>query len=377
MGIETAFNSAPTVTYGDTSFTVYESSRTGYAITYSWVSGPCSWSAGATFTPTSAGDCVVKASTPATADFLAASVQQTVTIDRLAVTISADSFVKRQGAADPVLTYVITSGSLVDESHLTGVLTRNPGEAIGVYPITQGSLALTADYDLTFSGANLRIIFDPNTDTDNDGVIDLQDNCPETANSDQLDSDGDTRGNACDESPYAKTNTLPVPITGAEPVVLSCEADTVLELNSNTFVTVPPVFCGMKGILAGEEESNLPAGLPESAFQNAFTFSILNDTTLVDSLPVDAHVKYALNLPDELLDAVLVVYYWDAKAADGKGAWVALPAYSEQDGSPVESLLYPEVTSDTRAIFSGVRLNNDHYLEFETNFSGLFLVVVK
>ena len=372
-----AFDASPAVTYGDASFTVSASSRTGYAITYSQVSGPCAWSTEAAFTPTGAGDCVVQASTPATADFLAASVQQTVTIDRRAVTISADSFVKREGAADPVLTYVITNGSLVDESHLTGALARTAGEAIGVYPIMQGSLALNADYDLTFTGAILRIIFDPNTDTDNDGVIDLQDNCPEVANADQLDSDRDTRGNVCDASPYAKTNTLPVPITGAEPVVLSCEVDTVLELSNNTFVTVPPMFCGMKGILTSKEEITLPAGLPEGVFQNVFTFRILNGETLVDPLPVDAHVKYALNLPEELLDADLVVYYWDDNADEGKGAWVALPAYSEQAGSPVESLLYPSDTTDTRTIFSGVRLNNEHYLEFETNFSGLFLVVMK
>ena len=371
------FDPAPAVTYGDASFTVSASSRTGYAITYSQVSGPCAFSAGATFTPTGAGDCVVEATTPATDDFNAGSVQQTVTINKRPVTITADALVKRQGAADPIFTYVIISGSLVDPAHLSGALTRDPGEGIGVYPITQGSLALTTDYDLTFNGASLRIIFDPNTDTDNDGVIDLKDNCPEIANADQLDSDGDTRGNVCDASPYTKTTTLPVPITGAEEVILSCTSDTVLELNSNTFVTVPPVFCNMKGILANEEEATLPAGLPEGTFQKAFSFNILNGQTLVDALPVDANVKYALEISDELLNATFVVYYWDAKADKGNGAWVALPDYTEQDGSPVESLLYPGETSDTRTIFSGIRVTNGHYLEFEANFSGLFLVMMK
>lgn len=39
------------------------------------------------------------------------------------------------------------------------------------------------------------------TDTDNDGVADSIDNCPQTANSDQADNDNDGIGNACDSTP--------------------------------------------------------------------------------------------------------------------------------------------------------------------------------
>jgi hypothetical protein len=35
-------------------------------------------------------------------------------------------------------------------------------------------------------------------DSDEDGVEDAIDNCPVDANPDQLDTDGDTEGNACD-----------------------------------------------------------------------------------------------------------------------------------------------------------------------------------
>ena len=39
-------------------------------------------------------------------------------------------------------------------------------------------------------------------DTDGDGIINLEDNCPNVANPDQIDSDGDGVGDACDNCPY-------------------------------------------------------------------------------------------------------------------------------------------------------------------------------
>jgi len=371
------FTAAPVVTYGDANFTVSADSRTGYAVAYSYVSGPCYWSAGATFVPTGAGDCVVQANTSATSDFLYRTAQQTVTIQKRPVTITANAQVKRHGDADPALTYTITSGSLVNPADVSGALSRIPGEAIGAYQILQGTLALTTNYDLIFIDGLLRIVTDPNVDRDGDGIADSRDNCPDIANSDQLDSDTDGKGNVCDTSPYRQVGGLPVPLTSNEAVDLNCEADTILMMNDGTYVIIPTSLCGKQGNLATEFETTLPADIPAGTYQTAFTLHILNGGMLVDPLSPDTHVKYAVNLPDELLVADLAVYYWDEKADDGKGAWVALPAYAEKDGNPVISLLYPTVTTDTRTIFSGVRINDSHYLEFETNFSGLFLVVVR
>jgi hypothetical protein len=42
------------------------------------------------------------------------------------------------------------------------------------------------------------LAFDLVVDADGDGVADNQDNCPDDANADQIDTDGDTEGDACD-----------------------------------------------------------------------------------------------------------------------------------------------------------------------------------
>ena len=79
------------------------------------------------------------------------------------VTVTPDSKTKTVGAADPVLTYQITSGSLVSGASLSGALTRVSGEAVGSYSILQGTLTSgnNPNYEITFvSGKTLTITAD-------------------------------------------------------------------------------------------------------------------------------------------------------------------------------------------------------------------------
>ena len=73
------------------------------------------------------------------------------------VTVTADAQSKVYGAADPALTYQVTSGSLVSGDAFTGSLTRAAGETVGAYAILQGTLALNSNYSLSYVGANLTI----------------------------------------------------------------------------------------------------------------------------------------------------------------------------------------------------------------------------
>jgi gliding motility-associated-like protein len=80
-----------------------------------------------------------------------------LTINKADITVTADVQSKAFGAADPLLTFKITSGTLKFADTFTGALTRVAGENTGTYPIQQGTLALSSNYNLTYVGANLSI----------------------------------------------------------------------------------------------------------------------------------------------------------------------------------------------------------------------------
>ena len=74
------------------------------------------------------------------------------TISRAEITVEPDgSQSKIAGKGDPALTYGVTSGTLYGSDTFSGSLERDPGEGIGLYEITQGSLTAGSNYDLTFT----------------------------------------------------------------------------------------------------------------------------------------------------------------------------------------------------------------------------------
>ena len=79
--------------------------------------------------------------------------------------MTADGQTKVYGDADPALSYQVTSGTVVTGDSFSGALTRVAGEAVGSYAITQNSLALSANYALSYVGADLTITARPITVT--------------------------------------------------------------------------------------------------------------------------------------------------------------------------------------------------------------------
>ncbi|WP_051206318.1 MBG domain-containing protein [Oceanospirillum maris] len=81
-----------------------------------------------------------------------------LTVDPRAITVSADNQSRTYGAANPTLTYSLTSGSLVNTDSLSGTLatTANTASHVGSYDITQGSLD-NSNYAITYQAGQLAI----------------------------------------------------------------------------------------------------------------------------------------------------------------------------------------------------------------------------
>ncbi|TPJ74609.1 MBG domain-containing protein [Mesorhizobium sp. B2-7-1] len=79
------------------------------------------------------------------------------TIAKRAITVTADAQGRRLGMPNPPLTYTIGGLGLVDNDSLTGALATDAttASAPGSYAIEQGSLSASANYELTYVGANL------------------------------------------------------------------------------------------------------------------------------------------------------------------------------------------------------------------------------
>ena len=72
------------------------------------------------------------------------------------ITVTANVQSKVYGANDPTLTYAFNP-ALIGSDSFSGLLARTAGENVGAYAITQGTLALSPNYTITYVSANLTI----------------------------------------------------------------------------------------------------------------------------------------------------------------------------------------------------------------------------
>jgi hypothetical protein len=79
------------------------------------------------------------------------------TVDRAALTVTANPQSRLVTELDPLLTYRITAGQLFNGDAFSGTLAREGGDTPGNYAITQGSLAASDNYALSFVGSTFEI----------------------------------------------------------------------------------------------------------------------------------------------------------------------------------------------------------------------------
>lgn len=83
----------------------------------------------------------------------------TLTVTARPITVTGGSVSRIYGDANPALTYQLTSGSLVNGDTLSGtpVTAADRTSNVGGYAVTQGTVAASSNYDLTFADGTLTV----------------------------------------------------------------------------------------------------------------------------------------------------------------------------------------------------------------------------
>ena len=165
------FGTLPNRTYGAASFTVAATASSSLTTSYTIVSGPATLS-GSTVTLTGAGTVVVRASQAGDSNCTAATpVDQSFTVAKKTLTVTADAKTKLYGAANPTLTstitgYVNSETSAVVSGAATLSTTATATSTVGDYAITAAAGTLSAtNYDFSFTAGTLTVTRAPLTVT--------------------------------------------------------------------------------------------------------------------------------------------------------------------------------------------------------------------
>ena len=110
---------------------------------------------------------ITQGSLAASANYALSYVGANLTVTAAPLTVTANAQSRLYGAANPALTYV--SSGLVNGDTLSGLLATSATTTsnVGAYTITQGTLAASANYALSYVGANLTVTAAPLTVTAN------------------------------------------------------------------------------------------------------------------------------------------------------------------------------------------------------------------
>jgi len=160
------FNTLPVKTYGDADFdSGATSNNSGIPITYASSNTNVATIVNGKIHVIAVGSSTITASQPGDGSHNAATdVQQTLTVNAKAITVTAGAKSKTYGNADPALTYTFAPALVAGDS-FSGSLTRTAGENVGTYAINQGTLALNSNYTVTYVGADFTIGAKPITVT--------------------------------------------------------------------------------------------------------------------------------------------------------------------------------------------------------------------
>nr|WP_320022526.1 MBG domain-containing protein [uncultured Draconibacterium sp.] len=145
-------------TYGDSDFDPEATASSNLIIAYSSSDTTVATIVDGNIHIVGAGSCTIYADQSGDDTYDAAiQVSQPLTVNKKPVTVTAEADQSKvYGESDPTLTYA-TSEDLETGDSFSGVLSRVPGDTVGTYAITIGTLSAGSNYDLTFVSKDFSI----------------------------------------------------------------------------------------------------------------------------------------------------------------------------------------------------------------------------
>jgi surface protein len=217
-------------------------------------------------------------------------------ITKATLNIVADAKSKIYGTADPALTYTVTGLVNGDnESVVTGALIRTAGEDIGTYAIEQGTLAVSGNYDIVYTGADFNITkatlnIIANTKSKTYGTADpaLTYTVTGLANGDDhtvitgtlARTAGEDIGTySIEQGTLAVSGNYEIAYTGADFNITKATLNIVADAKSKTYGTADPVLTySVTGFANGDNESIITGALTRMAGENIGTYTIEQGT---------------------------------------------------------------------------------------------------
>jgi surface protein len=244
------------------------------------------------------------------------------TITKATLNIVAEAKSKVYGSADPALTYTVTgfeNGD--DQSVITGALTRVAGENIGTYAIEQGTLATTANYDITYTGADLtiskatlNIIADAKSKTYGTtdpaltyAVTGLANNDDQSVITGALTRvAGENIGTyAIEQGTLATTANYNITYTGADFNITKATLNIVADAKSKAYGTADPALTyTVTGLANGDDQTVITGELSRIAGENIGTYAINQGTLAVSGNYDIAYTGADFNITKATLNIV-------------------------------------------------------------------------
>ncbi|MBM4424822.1 MAG: hypothetical protein FJ030_15780 [Chloroflexi bacterium] len=118
-----------------------------------------------------------------------------------------------------------------------------------------------------------------------------------------------------------------IPVTGAEFVSLGCGPAVITLRLRNGDEAMIDCDSGDQASAVTEPEEALPDVLPEGQqYVSAMTLQVMRGGKLLSALPVGKKAVISFIIPKGLAGRTFAIFFWDAEANDGLGAWKELQA---------------------------------------------------